>query len=261
MEELEIIIGHHSIVQAIKNSERLAGKIIGTSDGWSKIQSTYPDLSKIMKEKGLTFTPSSPESFNQQSVRLFAQMDFQYFRPPGEMLYLAPKRIPPQFEKILNSAPELIVVLDQVTDIHNAAAIARTCAFYGAHTIVISRKGGFKLTPGCYRTASGALEFVDIYSVDSLIKSLTVLKNKSYRLIGLSENSESTTQIRQEIEKMRSQKIPVCLVFGNEEKGISFALTRILDEIWPLNGFSRDIKSLNVSIATAIVLDRFLGIY
>ncbi|MDH4466951.1 MAG: RNA methyltransferase [Bacteriovoracaceae bacterium] len=258
-ENFEIIIGHHSIYQSIKNNQRQCGKLFGTMDGWSKFQSSYPEISKVAKERGLTFTPSSHESFQQQIEKLFSQFDFQYTRPPGEILYLAPKRPPVQFSDLVAANPQLIIALDQITDIHNAAAIARTCAFYNSSSIILSRKGGFKLTPGCYRTASGALEFVDIYSVDSLVRALTILKKKSYRIIGFSENSDTKTDIKSEIEKHRNEKAPLCLVFGNEEKGISHAILRILDEVWPLQGDSTEIKSLNVSVATAIVLDRFLG--
>jgi 23S rRNA (guanosine2251-2'-O)-methyltransferase len=253
----EIIVGHHSIVQAIKNTQRPIGKLIGTSDGWAKMQSQYPFISKLLKERGLQFTSTSPELFAQQSEKLYRTNDFYYSRPPGEMLYLASARPATDFSSLLKQLPPLVIVLDQVTDINNAAAIARTAAFYGIHHIIMSRKGGFRLTPSCYRIASGAFEFVQLTAVDSLTKVLNQLKDRSYHLIGLSENTESSINQQQKINAIHESQQKICLVFGNEEKGISHALLRIMDEIWPINGESQEIKSLNVSVATAIMMDRF----
>jgi len=257
LDQSEIIIGHHSIILAIKNSQRPAGKLIGTSDGWAKMQSQYPYVSKLIKEKGLQFSASSPDSFSLQVEKLFRTFDFQYTRPPGEMLYLVAPRAVQDFYSIMKSTPPIVIILDQVTDIHNAAAIARTAAFYGINHIVMSRKGGFRITPSCYRIASGAFEYVQIHAVDSLIKVLNHFKSHSYKLIALSENSNNTIDQSREIELIREQSQNVCLIFGNEEKGISHSILRISDSVWPILGVSQEIRSLNVSIATAIIMDRF----
>ncbi len=54
------------------------------------------------------------------------------------------------------------VRLDQITDVHNAAAIMRSAAFYGVDCVLISQKGNFGMGPNFARIASGALEYVKI---------------------------------------------------------------------------------------------------
>ena len=79
------------------------------------------------------------------------------------------------YEEIDKSERYKILCLDQVTDVHNAAAIMRTAAFYNVNYIVFAVKNNFKLGPSTARIASGALEYINIVKCNSLPKFLSAL--------------------------------------------------------------------------------------
>jgi 23S rRNA (guanosine2251-2'-O)-methyltransferase len=58
--------------------------------------------------------------------------------------------------------------------------------------------------------------------------------------------------------KKLSSDTSICLVLGAEDKGLSSAVTRIMDDMVALIP-SGPIKSLNVSVAAAIAMDRIFG--
>jgi 23S rRNA (guanosine2251-2'-O)-methyltransferase len=144
-----------------------------------------------------------------------------------------------------------ILALDQVTDAHNGAAIMRTAAFYGVDVILISSKGNFGLGPNFARIASGACEHVKIVRCSALPKTITKLKDLGVMCVGLSEHAT------EELNKLDT-KNSVCLVLGAEDVGMSHAVSRVVDQTIAFKPLGK-IKSLNVSVAAAIAMEKIFG--
>lgn len=240
----DIIIGLHSIECALRNSKR-THRLLLTSD--KKFASKAPESLdvKMVREN----------EFQNEAQKIFKEYNVPYSRIPSGALLVSnslPESGPAEIYSELESGKVLkILCLDQVTDAHNAAAILRTAAFFGVDFVVSSQKGGFGMSPGFFRIASGATESVKLGRCATLPKFLTKLQEKEVTCIGFSEHKSASDL---EISGEKS----ICLVMGAEDKGLSHAVQRILTHCVSLSG-SGEIKSLNVSVATALAMNKFFG--
>ena len=242
----DLIVGIHSIGAALANVRRSDKKLYATKDGLSRL-GKVPNFCEV--------ETLSSHRFQQKAQELYAREGFHWQRIPGGLLLeAAPLElagVAMLYSHLEQGKVDKILCLDQVTDIHNAAAILRTCAFYSVPFVVLEKSGNFGLSPSFFRLASGATEHVHIAPTGSLPRTLGKLKEKGVRLIGLSESAE--TNLREV-----PRHCPSCLILGAEERGLSHAVQRCLDECAALVA-PGPIKSLNVSVAAALAMDSFWG--
>ncbi len=139
-----------------------------------------------------------------------------------------------------------ILVLDGVTDVRNFGAIVRTAECSGVHAVLIPEKGSAAINADAVKTSAGALHKVPICRTRSLRETLLKLKNNGLHIISVSEKAEKNYY-------QTDFTLPVVLVMGSEEKGISNSIISLSDEFVkiPLLG---EIKSLNVSVAASILM-------
>lgn len=140
----------------------------------------------------------------------------------------------------------LFLILDGITDIRNIGGIARTAYCMGVHAIIIPDKGVGALNEDAILTSAGALEMIPVCRVNSLMKTVDEL-----HLNGIKVYATEMTATKSIAEV--DLKEPVAFIMGSEDKGIYPALMKTCDEKIriPMAG---DFESLNVSIATGIIL-------
>ena len=145
-----------------------------------------------------------------------------------------------------NGEVPFILALDRITDVRNFGALARTASCAGVHAILIPEKGAAQINQDAIKTSSGALMSMPVCRTSSLHSSLKFLKNSGLKLCSISEKGN-------EIYHTISLDVPIVLLLGSEENGISTDLLKISDHILniPMEG---TIASLNVSVAGAIVM-------
>lgn len=163
---------------------------------------------------------------------------------------LAAARGASTLEEIIDSAQAsqkgLIVLLDGVEDPHNLGAIIRTALAAGAHGVVIPERRAAGLTDTVSRASAGALSHLPVAKVTNLVRSMEELKEAGYWLIGLDEKAEqSYTQV--------DYNTPVGIVLGGEGQGLH-ELTRKRCDFLVSLPTTGPVKSLNVSVATGVVL-------
>lgn len=139
-----------------------------------------------------------------------------------------------------------LVILDQVTDVRNFGAIARTAECAGVHALIIPEKGNAPITSDAMKTSAGALNHLPVCREKDLKKTITYLRESGITVIACTEKA---TKLIYEVDI----KGPVALIMGSEEDGISDALLRSADELVkiPMKG---EIGSLNVSVAAGIAI-------
>jgi TrmH RNA methyltransferase len=140
-----------------------------------------------------------------------------------------------------------LLVLDRVGNAHNLGAIARTAAFFGVPRIIVPDDPA-AARPGdaAHRIAEGGLAHVEIYQVKSLPPFLRALSAAGYDVVGA-----ATRGGRPETKPVGGQ--PVALVVGNEEHGLSPAVSAACSRLVTLPGTGK-VESLNVSVAAAVLL-------
>lgn len=249
----DMIIGIHSIAEALKNPERAIFEIVATAEG----------LEEFKKRSGLK-TSEIPmdkvrlldgHALQEEAKIIYRELDYEFQRIPSQIFMLvSPINIYEPtwiYNQLESRIPIKILALDQVTDAHNGAAIMRTAAFYGVDVILISAKGNFGLGPGFSRIASGATEHIKIVRCSALPKTITKIKDLGAACIGLSEHASENLE---QIDRTK----PLCLVLGAEDVGMSHAVSRIVETTISFKPAGK-IKSLNVSVAAAIALEKIFG--
>jgi len=139
-----------------------------------------------------------------------------------------------------------LIVLDQITDVRNFGAIARSAECAGADAIVVPEKGSVAITPDAIKTSAGALNQVAVCRSKDLTEALNYIKECGIRTVAATEKT-SQYYFTEDLTG------PIALLMGSEEFGISQPLIQMVDSQVkiPLQG---TIGSLNVSVACGIVL-------
>ena len=140
----------------------------------------------------------------------------------------------------------LLLMLDGITDIRNIGGIARTAYCCGVDAIIIPDKGVGALNEDAILTSAGALEKIAICRVNSLMKAVDELHMNGIKVYATDMTADKTIQ---EV----NFKEPSAIIMGSEDNGIYPALMKICDEKVKIH-MERDFESLNVSVATGIIL-------
>ena len=143
----------------------------------------------------------------------------------------------------------VIVMLDHLEDPHNFGAIIRTSEALGVDAIIIPTDRSVKVNSTVVKTSVGAIEYIPIIRVVNLNDTIRKLKSDGYWIIATDMDGEDYTKI--------DYNMPICIVIGNEGKGISRMVSENSDIIVsiPMKG---KINSLNASVSCAIVLSHIM---
>lgn len=150
-------------------------------------------------------------------------------------------------DNILNndSRYPLIVMLDHLEDPHNFGAIIRSCEALGVDGIIIPNDRSVDINGTVIKTSAGAIQYMKIAKVSNLVNTIKVLKDKGYWIIGTDMNGTSYNDMKYDM--------PICLVIGNEGKGMSRLVKEFCDYVVSIDMVGKT-NSLNASVATGIMI-------
>ena len=147
----------------------------------------------------------------------------------------------------------LILALDGIQDPGNLGTIIRTCDWFGVHDIFCSLDTADCYNPKVVQATMGALARVRVHYVD-LPKWL---KEQKCPIIGTLLEGKDMYESLSSIHPLTHSFI---IVMGNEGNGISPAVRSLITHPIRIPSYPKNAEtseSLNVSIATAIVLAEF----
>lgn len=186
---------------------------------------------------------------------------------------------------------DLILVLDGVQDPGNLGTIIRTCDWFGVHEIVCSKDTADCYNPKVVQATMGALARVKVRYVD-LVEWLSPLRlpregGEKVRIYGTLLDGKNMYEVLDRTLGTRANEVhadrraeagvarqfsgavltnasslPNAIIMGNEGNGISAEVRKFITDpiyipTYPNKETSDVVESLNVSIATAIVLAEF----
>src|SRR6266508_2594875 len=220
--------------------------------GWHSVKGALENPARRIKK--LWATENAARRLADEGVAL--PKSFELVRPDAIASRLGPDAVhqgllaeagplpAPSIDEL--AAEGVVLVLDQITDPHNVGAILRSAAAFAVKAIVTTARHSPEATGVLAKSASGALEFVPIVTVQNLARGMATLKERGFLLVGLDSSGESDLSAV-------TMREPLALVLGAEGKGLR-QLTRASCDVLARIDLPGAIKSLNVSNAAALAL-------
>jgi 23S rRNA (guanosine2251-2'-O)-methyltransferase len=171
------------------------------------------------------------------------------FRHQGVFAIAKPRTIYTEHDLDLLAAAGNVLALDQVSNPQNLGAILRNAAFFGADAVLLLKNRSANVTPSVVRIAVGGAEYVKIFKVINLARSLDKLRDLGFAVYGLDERGELTLD---EV-KFESKNV---LVLGAEGEGLRERTKKFSDRLVRIPAGRPGVESLNVAVAAAVALSR-----
>lgn len=234
------LYGRHAVAAALANPVRRVRRLIALPEAAA-------ELRQLAERAAARLPAGAPEQLDRRG--------FDLLLPQGAVhqgMALAAEPLPAlDIDDVLDGiaaaiGPQIVVLLDQVTDPHNIGAILRSAAAFAARAVVMPEHGAPPVTGALAKAASGALEAMPLLRVTNLARTLDRLKGAGFWCVGLEEGAPKTLA---EIELGNR----VALVLGAEGSGLRRLTRERCDHLTrlPTRG---EPASLNVSNAAAIAL-------
>ena len=189
--------GRHAVEAALTNPERRHRKLWATREGIDSLDGELPADFPVEYAQAADLGRLVARDAPHQGLVLECD--------PLEELFL---------DDVLTGDPlRPLVVLDQVTDPHNAGAIIRSAAAFNAAAVVTQDRHAPVESGALAKSASGALEVVPWVRVVNLARALEEIAEAGYWRIGLDGAAPLTLA-----EALPAG--PVALVLGAEGEGL-----------------------------------------
>ena len=229
------IVGKHAVIEALKNPKRKVLKIFLTEESKKNIHrvnartnllkdlkiyyKTRKELDKYCSKDGITHQGyvAEVEHFEKNNLK--------------------------EFIKIKNDLT--FACLDEVTDPRNIGSIIRSAASFDIDGIIIKERHFPSESKLMYKSASGCMEYINIFEVSNINTTLKFLREKNFWIYGFDANSKKKFN---EI-KWDGNNI---LLFGSEGFGMREHTKKYTDFSVKIE-INKNIESLNISNSAAIV--------
>ncbi|MCX7987478.1 MAG: RNA methyltransferase [Bacteroidales bacterium] len=224
-EKLFVVEGEKMVIEAIVSNMAVTS-IIGIPEWW---QNTNIDTTKF------TCRISTPQQIKQIS---------QMVTPPP---VLAVVQIPQKDLQIDTLQDKVSIALENIQDPGNLGTIIRLADWFGIENVICSYNSVEVYNPKVIQATMGSIFRVNVFYVN-LISLFYEAKKLKISLLGTFLNGEN----------VYSADLPMSgiLIMGNESKGISDELARIIDKritIPSAHESGQRAESLNVALAASIV--------
>ncbi len=229
------IYGHHAVVGALMNENRVKYEVNFTSEAEKKLKN------EIKLEN--TNIISKKKTRDEIDFLLKGVSNHQ-----GICLRVEKIQTPPllDFIKMLNEDKSVIFLLDQLDDPQNIGAIFRSALAFNIDGIILTNNNSVTENSFLAKTASSAIDKVPFTKIQNISSCIKILKDNGYWIYGLDMKAKSL---------ITDIKFPKKIVFvlGSENKGMRKITASLCDESIKIK-MSANLESLNVSNTAAIMM-------
>jgi 23S rRNA (guanosine2251-2'-O)-methyltransferase len=237
MKKMRIIEGRNPVIEAMKSDVQIDRILISkeiAEGSISKILTMAKENKILVKYVDKAALSKISENGRHQGI-IAEAMEYEY------------KEIEDIFEnaKKKNEKP-FVIILDEITDVHNLGAIIRTAECLGSHGVIIPKRRAAGVNGVVAKTSAGAVEYLPVVRVTNISQTLEILKEKGLWIYGADMDGEK--YISEE-----NLDVPIGVVIGSEGSGIGRLIKKNCDTLVkiPMKG---NINSLNASCAASIII-------
>lgn len=158
-----------------------------------------------------------------------------------------------KIDRVMRQRHEGIIVLEDIHDPHNAAAVWRNCdAFgFGRVYLIFDKEKKFNPKKIGKTSSASANKWLDFEIFESTEECLGAIKDKGYKIYGtiLDKEAKGLDEVR------FGERSAIC--FGNEHRGLSETAIKMADEkiYIPMRGM---VQSLNLSVSAGVVMWEYM---
>jgi 23S rRNA (guanosine2251-2'-O)-methyltransferase len=231
-----LIIGKQPLLEALQSSRPIDKILFQKNISGEAVQ----QIRQLAREAGIPIQMVPPEKLNY-----LTRANHQGIIAIGSLIRYMDLQQVIDFVVGEGQTP-LFIMLDGITDVRNIGAIARSAVCCGAQALIIPDKGVGALQEEALKSSAGALEWIQVCRVSSLLKAVDTLHLNGIAVF--------TSEMRAE-KKIHELPLttPCCVIMGAEGKGVQPYLAKAADYFFsiPMAG---KFNSFNVSVAAGIVL-------
>ena len=228
------IVGKHAVISALKNKNRKVLRVFLTEESKKNIHKE--NQAKNILENTKIFFKTKKELDKYTGGQLMHQgyvAEIEHF----EKLSLK--------EFIKKKVNLNIVCLDGVTDPRNIGSLIRSAASFGIDGLIIKERHFPKESKLMYKSASGTMEYINIFEVSNINSTLKYLRENNFWVYGFDASSKKNfTEV-----KWQGNNI---LLFGSEGDGIKQHTKKYTDFSVRID-IDKNVESLNISNSASIV--------
>ena len=229
------IIGQHAVMEALRNPKRKVLRVFLTEESKKNIHRKNPNQNLLDDVKVYFKTKKELDKYSTKENLLHQGYvaEIEHLENP----------ILKDFIKEKNNIT--LVCLDGVTDPRNIGSLIRSAAAFDIDGIIIKERNFPSDSKLMFKAASGAIEYVNIFTVSNINSTLKNLKDKNFWIYGFDGNGEKNfTDI-----EWKGNNI---LLFGSEGSGMHQHTSKYADFLVKID-IDKKIESLNISNSAAIV--------
>lgn len=236
MNKEDFVFGTRAVIEAIKTGKTIDKVLI--KKGLKN--ELVAELHQLIRENQISFQYVPVERINRVTRK----------NHQGVLAFISPIEFD-NIETVLPGIYErgetpLLLILDRITDVRNFGAIVRSAECAGVHTIVIPEKGMAQIGADAVKTSAGAIHHLPICKVKNMDDTIRFLKESGVQIAAATEKGNKRYTDA-------DYTVPVAIVMGSEDTGISASILKLADEQLkiPIKGH---IESLNVSVSAALMI-------
>lgn len=201
------------------------------------------EIELLVKAENKDFDFSTKTQIEIVSVKEFQTLS-THENPEG---ILAVAKIPTSRKFKISQNENLVLLLDGISVPGNLGTIFRTAGWFGVNTILLSENCVELFNPKVVRASMGAIFHLNFLQFN-LESEIPKLKKNGFRIVGTSLSKKSVS-----LQNLAPANKNAVLV-GSESHGISKSLEILCGNLVKIDSFGETSESLNVGVATGIVL-------
>jgi len=229
------IVGQHAVIEALRNPKRKVLKIFLTEESKKNIHRKNPKKNVLKDIKVYFKTKKELDKYTNKEHLLHGGYvaEIEHIEQPNLKDFIKDKK------------NLTFVCIDEVTDPRNIGSLIRSATSFKIDGLIVKERHFPRESKLMYKSASGCMEYLNIFEVSNINSTLKNLKEKNFWIYGFDATANKNfTDVRWEGKNI--------LLFGSEGFGMRHHTTKYTDFLVKIN-ISENVESLNISNSAAIV--------
>ena len=232
-----LIVGKHAVTEALKNPNRKIERVFLTEDAQKNLNRENQSLNLLKKvhvfyksRKELDNLCGRDEIAHQGLIAEAEQLD------------------EPTIKDFINESEKKnlnLIALEDVTDPRNIGSIIRSAVSFNIDGIIVKERSFPSKSKLLYRSASGGIEYINLFKVSNINTTLKFLKTKNFWISAF--DVLATKDFTENDWNGRN-----VLLFGSEGEGLKEKTLMHSDFHFKIS-MNKNIESLNISNTVSIV--------